>query len=36
MMSRMDEEVKTETAMMYEAAEYPREHEYAYGTSGEV
>ena len=30
MMSRMNEEVKTETAMMYEAAEYLREHKYAF------
>ncbi|MBR5177533.1 MAG: MBL fold metallo-hydrolase [Lachnospiraceae bacterium] len=30
MMSRMDEEVKTETEMMYEAAKYLKEHKYAF------
>ncbi len=30
MMSRMDEEVITETAMMYEAAKYLKEHKYAF------
>jgi ribonuclease J len=30
MMSRMNEKVKTETAMMYEAAEYLKEHKYAF------
>lgn len=30
MMSRMDEEIKTETQMMYEAADYLRDHKYAF------
>lgn len=30
MMSRMDEEIKTETQMMLEAADYLREHKYAF------
>ncbi len=30
MMSRMDEKVKTETEMMYEAADYLKEHKYAF------